>query len=292
MTTSLPENGVSPPPNRSRESRIDRERYRPALVVTDLDGTAIDSPTSDTASPRLTTAVAVLEEMGTRVVGATGRSGRWSSESMRSMGLRGLGVVLGGSMILDTQSKDIVWSRPLEPADQEALAVVLSAFTFPCAVWNDFEGDTFLSGLHPLTKDACVDPLYFLALQDLPDDVSERVLSALEGIPGIAVSSMISSRTGVGTELHVTNVRATKRHAVEEVLLRYRVSQHDTIGVGNADNDLGLLAACGYGVCVAGSSRRLTEVADRIIGRVGEDGLAVYFEELAELPPDPSRVTE
>lgn len=75
-----------------------------------------------------------------------------------------------------------------------------------------------------------------------------------------------------------------KSTGLRQALAALRVSLHNTIGIGDAENDHDLLDACEAGAAVAWGSRALCEIADEVIS--GTPGVAVadYLRRVAKQP--------
>jgi len=71
-----------------------------------------------------------------------------------------------------------------------------------------------------------------------------------------------------------------KGRGVERLCGFLGVSIEDTIAFGDSMNDLKMLEAVGTGVCMAGGSSSLLQIADMVCPSVTEDGLYCAFEKL------------
>jgi hydroxymethylpyrimidine pyrophosphatase-like HAD family hydrolase len=69
----------------------------------------------------------------------------------------------------------------------------------------------------------------------------------------------------------------SKATGLREALRTLRLSAHNTIGIGDAENDYELLAACELGVAVAWGSRALQQVADRVLPGPGPSAVAPFL---------------
>jgi hydroxymethylpyrimidine pyrophosphatase-like HAD family hydrolase len=68
-----------------------------------------------------------------------------------------------------------------------------------------------------------------------------------------------------------------KSVGLRRALLTLRLSLHNTIGIGDAENDRDLLDACEVGVAVAWGSRALRAFADEVIHGTGPTAVATYL---------------
>jgi hydroxymethylpyrimidine pyrophosphatase-like HAD family hydrolase len=81
----------------------------------------------------------------------------------------------------------------------------------------------------------------------------------------------------------------SKASGLEEVLWRLRASVHNTVAIGNAENDHPLLGACEIGAAVAWGSEALKQSADEVIPGDGPGAVARYIRDvlsLARIPPE------
>jgi hypothetical protein len=81
----------------------------------------------------------------------------------------------------------------------------------------------------------------------------------------------------------------SKGTGLREALATLRLSAHNAIGIGDAENDHDLLATCELGVAVSWGSRLLQEAADEILQGNGPTAVAEYIRQAAKelrLPPE------
>ena len=79
-----------------------------------------------------------------------------------------------------------------------------------------------------------------------------------------------------------------KATGLREALNTMRLSLHNCIGIGDAENDHALLDACEIGVAVSWGSKSLQEIADYVLEGSGPEALARYIREVSsqtKLPP-------
>jgi hydroxymethylpyrimidine pyrophosphatase-like HAD family hydrolase len=80
-----------------------------------------------------------------------------------------------------------------------------------------------------------------------------------------------------------------KAMGLREALRYLRLSVHNTIAIGDAENDHDLLESCELGVAVAWGSEALKARADEVLAGAGPGAVAGYIRSLAEqprIPPD------
>jgi len=81
----------------------------------------------------------------------------------------------------------------------------------------------------------------------------------------------------------------SKATGLRAALSALRLSAHNAIGIGDAENDHDLLLACELGVAVSWGSRALQAVAEEVLQGDGPSAVAAYTREAARkgrLPPD------
>ena len=75
-----------------------------------------------------------------------------------------------------------------------------------------------------------------------------------------------------------------KSTGLRQALLALRISIHNTVGIGDAENDHDLLDACEVGVAVEWGSAALRAVADEVITGTGPAAVADYIRRVSEQP--------
>lgn len=64
---------------------------------------------------------------------------------------------------------------------------------------------------------------------------------------------------------------------IETVIRYYGADMADTIGIGDGENDMGMLRACAVGIAMGNANPILKEIADYETSSVGEDGIKNAF---------------
>ncbi len=72
-----------------------------------------------------------------------------------------------------------------------------------------------------------------------------------------------------------------KSTGLRQALATFRISIHNTIGIGDAENDHDLLDACEVGVAVGWGSPALRAVADEVVQGTGPDAVAGFIRRIA-----------
>ncbi len=247
-------------------------------IVTDLDGTAVDSPVVKVASRRLAEAVKTLDEHGVKVCAATGRAQTFAYIMFKSMNLHDPAIVSGGAKIIDPVSGKDLWVCGLDSTKMHQIINNVSDLDYGF-LWNDSTEEDYLGGGWGLDKFSDFNSTYFFVICFVPNDDVYKVTELLKQIEGIAVTVVISHKPNM-KDIHITNSKATKEHAIYELEKMMGFDKSEMIGIGDGYNDIHLYNAVGYRVAMGNAVDELKDVADIIIGDVKEDGLAIFFEEL------------
>src|SRR6266516_5148747 len=75
-----------------------------------------------------------------------------------------------------------------------------------------------------------------------------------------------------------------KSTGLRQALAALRKSIHNTVGIGDAENDHDMLDACEVGVAVAWGSPALRAVADEVIAGTGPPAVADYIRRISRQP--------
>ena len=133
-----------------------------------------------------------------------------------------------------------------------------------------------------------------LRKRGIPIDVGESVIEAdataaadaLTAIKALELPQVLIFNRG---RLMVLPSGVNKAMGLREALRTLRLSVHNTIAIGDAENDHDMLEACELGVAVAWGSRVLQARADEILEGTGPPAVANYIRRAAEhsrIPPE------
>ena len=248
-------------------------------IVTDLDGTVLDSPEEKIVSARLAAAVKRVEDHDIKVCAATGRAQTFAMPVIESMGLTHPAIVSGGTRIIDPTSGKELWSCYLPKDSVEELMQILSITDYGY-LWNDYAEGDYLDGGWAINRFDSYDSTYFIEACFVPESEVPAFVESLNAIDDVAVAVVVAQRPGM-KDIHITNKAATKEHAVYELEKILDVPKSEMIGIGDGHNDMHLFAATGYNVAMGNAVPELKAVADEVIDSVTEDGFAKYLENLA-----------
>ncbi|WP_180989456.1 HAD family hydrolase [Streptomyces cahuitamycinicus] len=248
---------------------------RPAVVVTDLDGTLLLS--DGTLSERSAVALRAAAAQGTRVVFATARPAWSARELLRAV--RGLGAFLvssNGAVVSDLDGGGVRRIRAMTPATVRAEIAALGRR--PWAV--DREHDRLLGpDWHDILASG---PGTAPRIDDVPDGLPVLCLMVHTGTDGppspLGMRGAVRWTSSGPGLLEVSAPEADKVSAVASVLATLGVGWDRVVAFGDAPNDTGLLAAAGLGVAVANASADVRAAADALTAGNDDDGVAAWLE--------------
>jgi hydroxymethylpyrimidine pyrophosphatase-like HAD family hydrolase len=221
----------------------DRSLMKFSALALDYDGTIAVDGVLDTAVRQ---AIAEARERGIAVILVTGRQ---LADLRRVAGdLRCFDVVVGeNGAVLDfsLSGRHVVIGHPPSPAFLDALSQRSVPFTVGEVV---VETDASQAG------------------------------TVLDALRQLEQPLMLAFNRG---RLMVIPQAVAKSTGLRQALLALRVSIHNTVGIGDAENDHDLLDACEVGVAVGWGSPVLRTVADEVIEGTGPSAVAEYIRRLA-----------
>jgi Cof subfamily protein (haloacid dehalogenase superfamily) len=262
----------------------------PRMVVTDMDGTLLDSD-GRRVSARNAAALRRAGEAGARVVIATGRPVIWLGPVIEA-GFTGTAVCMNGAVTYDIGDGEIISSAPLLPTAMQALVLVLSEIAdISLAVerlgtsQHDFWAEHTYS--HPwvvgdyqaLDRAALLaEPAGKLLIRGTSDSLTlarAAQRSAEEAGVGDQLSITYSTDDGL---IEVAAAGVNKGFALARLAEQWGIDAADTIAFGDMPNDLEMLAWAGHGVAMANAHPEVTAIASEIAPHHGDDGVAAVLE--------------
>lgn len=272
----------------------------PYLFGIDLDGTLL-TPRGD-VSDRTRAAVHALLDAGHRVCFSTGRNGIEASTVFSAVGHQGVAVLVSGAMVVDTRDGRVIHRghmhadlaadlcRAIEDVGEQAIAYQDRAET---------DIDYLISGdgaLHPAqdhwiaTTGQRIDRHPTLVTFDHSKTLR---VSAVTGYTGAArIRKVVAERFGgERAYLHSIVITPAEAEIIElfdpavnkwQGLLRaageLNISPVNIVAIGDDTNDLPMLRHAPLGVAMGNARKEVKDVADRVIGRNEDDGLAAFLE--------------
>ena len=269
------------------------------LIFLDIDGT-LTEPGKNVPPRSAVRAVRLAREKGHKVVLCSGRNYGMLFPVMQ-YGFDGLAASAGGYIEYGGQ---VVYDCPMT---QEQQAKVLDIFkesgiyrtiggrnhSYTDEGFKEFLAENIQSkansellrwriqienelGIHPMSEyDG--EPIYGMAFMSRGAERLRKPMQVLQDEFDFCIQDEDACGIVNG---ELSSKAFDKGKAVERLCDFLGVLKEDTIAFGDSMNDLEMLKAAGIGVCMAGGSPSLLEIADMVCPPVEEDGLYSAFEKL------------
>lgn len=283
-----------------------RSRSYDALLL-DLDGTLLDSRSE--VRPANLEALKRAEAAGVRVLVATGRSATSAVPVLDRLELEAPAVLFNGAAVWCPERRRLIEERVLAPRTLRAaldyasradlLTVVMTADHKRCSVPRDDHERLalrFMSELDAGTREEleleyAVRVSLFSGEHPTHHAFHDEVERAV-GWPTYLASFPLAILPELETSpLSVVDVHPPCRGKAEALRLvqeRWGIPPERVVAVGDAANDVPMLAAAGLGCAMRESMPEAFAVADRVIGGRDEDAIAELVEELFLAPVERS----
>lgn len=241
------------------------------VIIFDLDGTAIPNKPNGMPSDRLIKAIESAPD-SLLLCAATGRPITNAKPILDTLKLTNPCVISAGTQIADPKTGEILWEATINESDVEKIIEICKPYHYELLIRNELMGEG--SSAAEKVIDGHVNVMYLMGCGEAD---SQIILEQLNQIPDITAAGVISW-THEGVDIHITHREATKEHAIEELLKMLNVSKEESIGVGDANNDIHLFKAVGHKVAMGNATDLLKSQADEVCESVDEDGLAKLIE--------------
>ncbi len=271
-----------------RSLSVDRgdSRTRPAMVVTDMDGTLLDE-TGDRVSRRNIDALGRAQEAGVKVVIATGRPVWWLGPVIEA-GFTGTAVCMNGAIVYDIAAREIVASSPMTPGAMRTFVDALSLETDEFALAAERLGSTVQACIaeesydHPWAfgyfrraprEEVLAEPAAKLLVRGTGDSRSLANAARSAGADGVHVT--YSTDDGL---IEVAAAGVNKGTALAELAARWAIAPADVVAFGDMPNDLEMLHWAGLGVAMGNAHPDVLAIAGEVGAHHHEDGVAQVLE--------------
>ncbi len=242
-------------------------------LVFDLDGTAIESALAATPSDLLKHTVATTSSL--TLFAATGRSVLAALPVLQALELKTPCAISGGAQVIDPQSGNILWQSTIHRSTIQQLFAICQNVPYEIIYAHELGGEKVKASDKPLVDETPSIYILKVPLDEAPDIVAS--ISTIESLKAIIVPSW----TPACSDIHITNIDATKERAVTEILAMIEISKEKTIGIGDSANDIELFKAVGHKIAMGNAIDDLKELADEIAGSLENDGLVQVIKKYA-----------
>ena len=247
-------------------------------LVFDIDGTAMPNFLEAVPTERVIDTVAAYRDTF-HLIAATGRPLRIARPIIQMLGITNICAVSGGTILYDPTRDEVLRTTHLAPAAVHAIYKLARQYNFEISFREDLISPE-ITDLHP----SRAENVEIIFIGKLPLSAVAHFGTVLRAIPGICAEAVHDwSQSGTYAYI-ITDINATKEHAVAEILAGIGVPTHAAIGIGDGNNDLHLFRSVGLKVAMGNATPELKAAADIIAPPVDEDGLAHIIERYAGQP--------
>lgn len=239
-------------------------------IIFDLDGTAIPNRIDGTPSKRVIDAVKKAQQKGIKVSIATGRPLAKVRGIIQALGIESPCIIAAGTQIIDPVTEETLWKQELSLDQVKQIIEIAKPYSFD--VWTSDGSDPSPA------KERQVKQEQVMFLLGVPKEDTADIMSKLKKIPQL-IAHEVNSWTQGHYDIHLTHVKATKKHALEELLKIEKIDKEHIMAAGDGNNDLPLFEMAAYKVAMGNAMQGLKDKADYITDSVENDGLAKAIEE-------------
>lgn len=259
------------------------------MLVTDLDGTLLRDQTKDVSSS-MKNALERLLELGHKVVFSSGRPLNSILEVIDTLRLpsqKGLYIsAFNGALLYDCESCQSLYERRVPMDAVSYITAQAKLCGIHCHTYSDTHiispADTpelrdYCRHIHlpfhisdPVTDALSEEPFKLIAIHLTDKSVLQRFRESLRPWSDRRITTLFSSNI----LLELFSPEAGKGNSLLELCRLLGISPSDSMAAGDADNDLSMIEAAGYGVAMQNASSSVKEKADYITAYSNnEDGL-------------------
>lgn len=265
------------------------------LICLDMDGTLLDDDHA-TVPPRNVAALRAAAARGAAVTIASGRAWSLLQEVNAQLGVTRYAVLSNGAAVLDAETGEWLYRRPMDPAARRAVVALLLEWGLPFEVYC--EGENYIQADRAEQVISCaLSPEFGQVLRTcshFPADLN----AALEGkaveklhifhvppqrrqalLDKVAAWGPLDATTSFGENMELTAPGVNKGTAVQALCARLGVDPEQVMAFGDAGNDLELLRWAGWSFAMENASAEAKAAARYITGTNREGGVGMAVEQ-------------
>lgn len=262
------------------------KRFEGYMLVTDMDGTLLDS--SKTISAENKQAIDRFVAEGGIFTLATGRIAGSVKRFADVLPIGAPAILYNGTMIYDFKAEEVVWQRTLDRSVIEVVEQLIKRFPelgveVYCGSEPYFIRENRITDHHrkmenfmrPVTENMhqLTDPWLKVLLGWEPERLDE-----VETYTAQFADEPFTWVRSDDKYLEILPAETTKGHALEELMQMTGIDRSRCIAMGDHLNDLEMLRRAGIGVAVANAHASLMEVCNRTCKHHNEHAVADVIE--------------
>ncbi|MBD7919586.1 HAD family phosphatase [Cellulomonas sp. Sa3CUA2] len=262
------------------------------LVASDLDGTLLGP--DGAVSRRTAAALAAAEDAGLDVVFVTARPHRWLADLASHVAGHGVAICANGASVVDVAGLRVLEEHGMDARRVAAVAARLRAAWGPDAVHLAAESAAGFASEHGFVSEHEV-PAGSPTARRIEDVLTPTTLKLLLRAPGRAQEAdafVAEAQAVVGDLAHVTSSAAgalgeiaapgvTKAATLAAWAAARGITPAQVWAVGDAPNDLPMLAWAGRAFAVANAHPAVRAAAHETLPSNADDGVAVLLDRAA-----------
>lgn len=238
-------------------------------IISDIDGTL--TPVTPHAFPSANVTEKIKEKVrnnGLIFCLATGRPFYLIRYLIEYLEVLGPCIVDNGAAIIDGKTEKVMWDALLPCERANAILQQTKGFGLVRVSLQDevVLNPTQILPQHKVRK---------ISIPNITDKEADTFTKSLETqFKDIECIKATSYKHRDLTDLYISDIHATKQHAVIKLAEILKLNLTEIVGVGDHYNDFPLLMACGFKVAMGNAVSDLKAIADYIAPSVEDDGLA------------------
>ena len=267
-------------------------------IFLDLDGTLLT--TDKRLTPRAEAALRAANEAGAYIVPTTGRLYEGMPEAVRGLEFIEYAITVNGAEVYDVKNRRALSRNEIETPRAIEIFRTLERFDgiYDCyaAGWGYMEREKYLLAdeyvIDPEMRKMVkalrkpVDGLFGYVTEHFPTvqkvqmffrslDENRRAAEILRGeLENECVTSSVRGN------LEINSKNANKGAGLRFLADYLGIPMENTIAFGDGSNDAAMIEAAGTGIAMENATKELKAMADRVIGRNDEDGVAQELERI------------
>ena len=264
------------------------------LIALDLDGTLKTS--QNTISPKTRDALLKCEELGIKVVLASGRPTpglRHEAKELQLEKYEGYLLSFNGARVIDYTTNEIIYDKTLSV--EQAREMIQRAKDFKLAplcyldndVITDQSDDSYVQGEAKLNDMGLRQIDDFINFIDFP--VNKVLLAADPTYIASVLDDFkapyedeLSIYRSAGHYIEIMAQNIDKAASLDHLVKHMGIKQEEVIAFGDGYNDLSMIEYAGKGVAMANAVDGVKEKADEVTLSNDEDGIAYMLSKLIE----------
>ena len=265
------------------------------LICLDMDGTLLDDDHA-TVPPRNVAALRAAAARGAAVTIASGRAWSLLQGVNAQLGVTRYAVLSNGAAVLDAETGEWLYRRPMDPAARRAVVALLLEWGLPFEVYC--EGENYIQADRAEQVISCALSPEFAQVLRTCSHFPEDLNAALEGkaveklhifhvppqrrqalLDKVAAWGPLDATTSFGENMELTAPGVNKGTAVQALCARLGVDPEQVMAFGDAGNDLELLRWAGWSFAMENASAEAKAAARYITGTNREGGVGMAVEQ-------------